>query len=298
MLEMSASKLKDQISSLRENVLLSPTARDPIDRQKLRDRAIQHFEDSNESKEAREKRQSTFGTKIDWDNTKRLSSEERRKHELELAARRARQHEGSFHGLTAEQAREISRQQRFTPPHTKWDEEQERYKDVPRTLSPEERRKHELELAARRARQHEGSFHGLTAEQAKHFASSSHNKHIDWNKERERYKDVPRTLSPEERRKHELELAAHRARRHEGSFHGLTAEQAKGKGYAKTSGKIDWREERKKFKNSLQKISADEQRRHSLELASRRALRKEGKFHGLGVGFVSLSLSLSILSLT
>ena len=58
MLEMQASKLKDQISSLRQNVLLSPTARDPIDQQQLRDRAMQHFEDSEETRENREKRQS------------------------------------------------------------------------------------------------------------------------------------------------------------------------------------------------------------------------------------------------
>ena len=48
-----------------------------------------------------------------------------------------------------------------------------------------------------------------------------------------------------------------------------------------TGTQINWREERKKFKNSLQKISADEQHRHNLELASRRARKKEGNFHGI-----------------
>ena len=167
MLEMQASKLKDQISSLRENVLLSPTTRDPIDQQKLRDRAMQHFQDSEETKESREKRQSTFGTTIDWDHTKNLSPGARRQHELELAARRARKREGKFHGLTEQEAREVRRTQRPSPPRTNWDREREKYKDIPRNISLEERRKHELELAARRARQHQGEFQGLTPDQAR-----------------------------------------------------------------------------------------------------------------------------------
>ena len=216
MLEMQASKLKDQISSLRENVLLSPTTRDPIDQQKLRDRAMQHFQDSEETKESREKRQSTFGTTIDWDHTKNISPEARRKHELERAARRAREHEGKFHGLTEQEARDVGRP---SPSRTNWDREREKYKDIPRNISLEERRKHELELAARRARQHQGEFQGLTPDQARRVKPSSTH--------------------------------------------------------------INWREERKKFKNSLQKISADEQHRHNLELASRRARKKEGNFHGI-----------------
>lgn len=163
----------------------------------------------------------TFGTKNDWDHTKTLSLEARRKHELELAARRARQREGNFHGLTEQEAREIRHGQRPSPAHIDWDTERERYKDIPRNISPEDRRRHELERAARRAQQHEGTFHGLSPDQARKVKHSSRTS-IDWREERKKFKNSLQKISAEEQRRHSLELAASRARKKEGKFHGIS----------------------------------------------------------------------------